>query len=647
MSSLLGRICRTCLLVSPEMYNFQDMKDGNRIIDMLNQIVTIDVFCEDDLETSLPREICLDCCEKLHISHNFQQMCIVNNKKIRSLIRNQEVEKLCDIESKESAKDFGKSRYENKDRFKLEDNIKGKYDNIVNVRGGLICLKLQPKNRQEQQDISVNNSRTGMTDNNVESEEDEDNVPLSVLRNREDEGNSEIVHRTSDSHNKDKQKFINKCDLCVKEFSSNKLLQKHKRSKHVQNPTSVKEKHTNNISTNNGHIQEFLDSNDDDMTIVCNSEFDEMSASEEEDHTLVIEKNAALPHNYPCTECQASFRFQKQLERHIKKHNEAHRFVCITCNDRFKYPFMLKKHIETHHQSEKSKSKITKLKKDNVEKPHECKYCPSAYTNVGGLAQHMSKKHPEIVPFKCDRCEKTFVVEEHLKIHTNRHMGIKNFKCELCEKSFSFKFAMKQHMRIHTGDLNYLCTLCGKKFYRPSNLRQHMQRHGDEKPYTCPNCPKRFKCPSDRYIHLMTHQEGKNHVCSTCGARFSRVDTLQQHQILHTGQKPYKCDQCPMAFPRLMNLNRHLRTHTGEKPYKCKYCNKSYAQSNDLNKHLRTHLGENTYICTQCPAAFKYQADLKTHVGEHYRKQKEEEQRSNAGNSSNETTINNTAECNE
>ncbi|XP_037816625.1 zinc finger protein 91-like [Lucilia sericata] len=506
----------------------------------------------------------------------------------------------------------------------------------------------------------------GKSDSEDEDDEDDDDVPLSTLKKTESDNESDV----SKENNKKKQKSLksekktpyhcskcnsyfkysyqqtkhrcsdednegHKCEVCNKTFSTENMLKKHMSSKHKdkKNKTEKKTLDKSKVSDEEDGDEEFkpeevdMDQDNDNWNDQGESSDDSDSDYAEKEKTAAKAKPEPLENQYKCKECFASFRFEKQLARHMKKHTEAHRFICVLCWDRFKYPHMLQKHMQKHHPEDNPNPKVAETKPENVEKTHVCSYCPSAYSNVGGLAQHMSKKHPEIKPFKCDKCDKTFVVEEHLKIHTNRHMGIKNFKCDLCDKSFSFKFAMKQHMRIHTGDLNYLCTLCGKKFYRPSNLRQHMQRHGDDKPYTCPHCPKRFKCPSDRYIHLMSHQEGKNHVCQTCGARFSRVDTLHQHQILHTGEKRYKCDQCPMAFPRLMNLNRHLRTHTGEKPYKCKFCEKAYAQSNDLNKHLRTHVGENTYMCTQCPAAYKYQADLRNHEWEHYRLQKEAEQK--------------------
>uniref|UniRef100_A0A1A9W188 C2H2-type domain-containing protein n=1 Tax=Glossina brevipalpis TaxID=37001 RepID=A0A1A9W188_9MUSC len=334
-----------------------------------------------------------------------------------------------------------------------------------------------------------------------------------------------------------------------------------------------------------------------------------------------------------CTECRATFKTANRLKCHKKSHVKCYRFVCHICDRQFKFPRLLKQHlVKVHSQNINNKIDNELADKLTGEKQpqFQCNYCKCAYNSVGSLAQHMSKKHPAIKPFKCDKCDKSFVVEEHFKIHINRHNGIKNFKCEHCDKSFSFKFAMKQHMRMHTEPAPYLCTLCGKTFYRPSNLRQHMQRHGEEKPYACPHCPKRFKCPSDRYIHLMSHNAGKVHVCSTCGSRFSRLDTLNNHQMLHSGKKPYKCDQCSMTFASPVNLNRHKRTHTGEKPYKCQYCDRAYAQSNDLTKHLRTHLGENVYICSKCPEAFKYHAELKKHQLKHYHEEQESQKSANS-----------------
>ncbi|XP_075157518.1 uncharacterized protein LOC142230775 [Haematobia irritans] len=640
---LYGRICRACMNKRIPLYNLQEFCLGLKLDEMIKSI-----FHDTKYEFPLPNEICESCLEKLKVAYKFQEMCrntckILYNtwilsQQVREIpIPNEALEQVDNQDDPLLDEVETKTEHQSKNPINLEGNKQDDYEEHEEKN----CEKTFESNEL------IIFSGTKM-------DEDDDNIPLSLLRKKNTK--EELIKLTDEmtiapirkfSQESPISKIQHKCDLCAKEYSSATMLQKHKRSKHKDIGVSIKSKTKRATVLKNSQPVVLMDmeapSNDDEISnksYVCSQNSDDEKSHDEKQTNSNNTKNKVTSENFPCKECKATFRFEKQLERHIKKHTENHRFVCIVCNDRFKYPFMLQKHTEKHHQSEKVK--IIDMKKDTLDKPHACKYCTSAYTNIGGLAQHMSKKHPEIIPFKCEKCEKTFVVEEHLKIHTNRHLGIKNFKCELCDKSFSFKFAMKQHMRIHTGNLNYLCTICGKKFYRPSNLRQHMQRHGDEKSYSCPNCPKRFKCPSDRYIHLMSHQKEKNHVCSTCGARFSRVDTLHQHQILHTGQKPYKCDQCPMAFPRLMNLTRHLRTHSGEKPYECKHCGKSYAQSNDLNKHLRTHVGENTYICTkpQCSAAFKYQADLRNHEWEHYRKQKEDELREK------ETSTDSLVKCN-
>ncbi|XP_061398306.1 zinc finger protein 271-like [Musca vetustissima] len=618
-------ICRACMCKKKGMFNTQEKHGESNVTieEMLDKIMAPQL--QQQQEFPLPQEICNSCMDQLEKAFKFQSVCLATNDRL--------------YKTWSAAVVVSKVKENSVDTFVVQREEEADNNKEIEISGYI-------GDHQEEDLISYIET---LEEENY-SDNEEENLPLSSLRKLQKSINEKYnqiegaIIKTFGRNNEEKEcgpsstlsedKF--QCSYCSKKFANENLLQKHRRSKHrVQLKKSA---HENRLSQEN--ISE-------DTTDIGGDNFDVSSRDlSQSDHEEKCPENdddgKPKPLSHPCPQCKATFRFEKQMERHLKKHTDAHRFVCMVCHDRFKYPFMLMKHNEKHHPEDskqhRNKTKQLDEKKEQLNKSFICNYCPAAYTNVGGLAQHMSKKHPEIVPYKCDKCDRTFVVEEHLKIHTNRHMGIKNFQCELCEKSFSFKFAMKQHMRIHTGDLNYLCTLCGKKFYRPSNLRQHMQRHGDDKPYSCPHCPKRFKCPSDRYIHLMSHQQGKNHVCSTCGARFSRVDTLHQHvKVLHSGEKPYKCDQCPMAFPRLMNLNRHRRTHTGEKPYKCKYCDKAYAQSNDLNKHLRTHLGENTYMCAQCPMAFKYQADLRNHEWEHYRQEKQgaAEQQS----ISNETTI--------
>lgn len=110
-SFLLGRICRTCLLESPAMHKLLDMKGELQIEVMLKQ--TIPHFDDEDLDVDLPVEICGDCLDKLSVSYSFQIMVLANYKRLRSLIKHQEVEDVVLVP---------KVRTNDKDQLKDDDN---------------------------------------------------------------------------------------------------------------------------------------------------------------------------------------------------------------------------------------------------------------------------------------------------------------------------------------------------------------------------------------------------------------------------------------------------------------------------------------------------------------------------------------------
>ena len=67
-----------------------------------------------------------------------------------------------------------------------------------------------------------------------------------------------------------------------------------------------------------------------------------------------------------------------------------------------------------------------------------------------------------------------------------------NWKCKICNKSFLHECNLKIHSIIHT-DKALHCQFCNKPFARSSNLDQHLRVHTDYRPWKCPNCSKSFR----------------------------------------------------------------------------------------------------------------------------------------------------------
>ena len=75
------------------------------------------------------------------------------------------------------------------------------------------------------------------------------------------------------------------------------------------------------------------------------------------------------------------------------------------------------------------------------------------------LNRHIQKIHTFIRPFKCDICNKGFVLPDHLKLHredvhsTGRRTLKKPYQCNICERQFGRKASLKYHKEyVHSPE---------------------------------------------------------------------------------------------------------------------------------------------------------------------------------------------------
>ncbi|KAM7349653.1 uncharacterized protein ACRADG_008509 [Cochliomyia hominivorax] len=344
-----------------------------------------------------------------------------------------------------------------------------------------------------------------------------------------------------------------------------------------------------------------------------------------------------------CLHCKKVFSKKTLLTKHLSVHDPDNEFVCDICGYRFSSERKLKTHINGKHNDVElslsdgpypcpdcpmifqQKRSLAAHRIVHAERDIKCQVCDMDLKTVAALTRHMNCKHPDVLPYKCNLCEKAFPVENQLNDHINEHMGYKKHKCDLCEKSFPNPSALKDHVRVHTGESPFLCAHCGNCFKTANVLRQHLQRHGEKK-FHCTECPMKFYFKENLNKHMTSHTKLKPHICDICGSAFTRLYSLKAHKFKHSGERPFKCEECNMSFVFKRHLKRHKLTHTGEKPHMCTFCDRAYAASGDLVKHLRTHVGEKTYFCDQCPEAFKYSIDLKDHKILHYKQKLNAEQ---------------------
>ena len=224
------------------------------------------------------------------------------------------------------------------------------------------------------------------------------------------------------------------CPICHKQFGQAKLLKRHMKTYHEENPNTCLE-----------------------CGKLCRSQ------SELQIHQRIHTKER--PHT--CQLCQKSFTQISHLNEHLRsQHDEDREEICEVCGLAFNSKLAVQKHMKTHQaQSEEIGPKISQEQTDN-----------SNSLNIGKT----SKSKILVCPHK--NCGKILKTHTSLKLHVSTqhvtdHLKRANYQCSTCQKTFTQKSHLTVHQRIHSGAKPHMCSICGKQFSVKSNMKKHLKMH--------------------------------------------------------------------------------------------------------------------------------------------------------------------------
>ncbi|CAK1548521.1 unnamed protein product [Leptosia nina] len=264
-----------------------------------------------------------------------------------------------------------------------------------------------------------------------------------------------------------------------------------------------------------------------------------------------------------------------------------------------------------------------------------CDDCHRTYPLEQLLTLHKIRHHDRQKSIECDLCDSKFFTKSDLNIHQLRHSDETPFECVACGLKFKRLILLKRHERIVHADLpQHSCPNCPATFLSEDELMLHQQKHAKKKDsiYVCKTCDKSFTVKATLLRHIaVLHEREPEYKCEYCPERFGSMQKLSRHLKTHVGERPYPCKFCDKAFVKSQHYTRHLRVKHREEvrgtmntsqtdgeaeSYRCEQCEETFSTQDELIFHSAIHATQNL-TCPLCQEKFDNVDEVTTHIKSH------------------------------
>lgn len=206
-------------------------------------------------------------------------------------------------------------------------------------------------------------------------------------------------------------------------------------------------------------------------------------------------------------------------------------FQCNQCNAKFKINSDLKRHIRVH----------------SGEKPYKCDFCDYRCAMKGNLKSHVQIKHASHNSFRCPDCDFQCANKSALRQHSRGHQPALPMQCPKCSYSCASKGALKIHERVHSDERPFKCQDCSFASKQRSNLHIHRKKCHADKP---------DKTAADKRTGAGRGVNGE-----TCGEAAPSKPVSSRYRARLEAARAFRCNVCDASFVREDSLRSHRRQH--------------------------------------------------------------------------------------